>query len=101
MFWLTFDPIFSQSYEIHPLLLKCRNMDLYYCYSSYNYHENARIFYCQNFQHLNFPKIQLKNSVALVRKRTIPIERQPLVDEVPTFAVRGYYVVSATDPHGC
>jgi hypothetical protein len=38
------------------------------------------------------------NSVALVRKRTIPTERPPLV--TPTFADRGCRVVSATDPHG-
>jgi hypothetical protein len=35
------------------------------------------------------------NSVALVRKRTIPTERL-----VPTFAGRGCRVVSATDSHG-
>jgi hypothetical protein len=41
------------------------------------------------------------NSVALVRKRTIPTERPPLVEKlVPTFADRGRRVVSATDPHG-
>jgi hypothetical protein len=44
---------------------------------------------------------KLKNSVALVRKGTIPTERPPLVGEVvPTFAGRGCYVVSATDSHG-
>jgi hypothetical protein len=41
------------------------------------------------------------NSVALVRERTIPTERPPLVGEVvPTFADRGCCVVSATDSHG-
>jgi hypothetical protein len=41
------------------------------------------------------------NYVALVRERTIPTERQPLVSEVvPTFADRGCRVVSATDYHG-
>jgi hypothetical protein len=41
------------------------------------------------------------NSVALVRKRTIPTELLPLVCEViATFAARWCYVVSATDPHG-
>jgi hypothetical protein len=40
------------------------------------------------------------NSVALVRKRTIPTERPPLSEKlVPTFAGRGCYVVSATDSH--
>jgi hypothetical protein len=40
-----------------------------------------------------------KNSVALVRKRTMLTERPPLVGEVvPTFADRGCRVVSATDP---
>jgi hypothetical protein len=40
-----------------------------------------------------------KNSVALVRKRTVPTERPPLVSEiVPTFADRGCCVVSTTDP---
>jgi hypothetical protein len=41
------------------------------------------------------------NYVALVRKRTIPNERQPLVGKVSAkFADRVYCVVSATDPHG-
>jgi hypothetical protein len=35
--------------------------------------------------------------MALVRKRTIPTERPPLVGEV---SVCGCRVVSATDPHG-
>jgi hypothetical protein len=38
--------------------------------------------------------------VALVRKRTIPTERPPLVGVVPTFAGRGCCVVSATNSHG-
>jgi hypothetical protein len=38
------------------------------------------------------------NSGALVRQRTIPIERPPLVGEVS--ADRGCRVVSATNPHG-
>jgi hypothetical protein len=42
-----------------------------------------------------------KPSVDLVRWRTMPTERPPLLGEVvPTFAVRGYCVVSATDPPG-
>jgi hypothetical protein len=49
--------------------------------------------------HVNF-RIKL-NSVALVRERTIPIERTPLVGEVSAkFADRGCRVVSATNPHG-
>jgi hypothetical protein len=41
------------------------------------------------------------NSVTLVRERTMPTERLPLVGEVmPTFADRGCCVVSATDSHG-
>jgi hypothetical protein len=41
------------------------------------------------------------NSVALVRERTMPTERSPLVGEVvQTFADRGCRVVSATDSHG-
>jgi hypothetical protein len=40
-------------------------------------------------------------SVALARKRTIPIERTPHVGEVSaTFADRGCRVISATDPQG-
>jgi hypothetical protein len=47
---------------------------------------------------LNIKKL---NSVALVRERTIPTERPPLVGEVvPTFSNRGCRVVSATDSHG-
>jgi hypothetical protein len=44
----------------------------------------------------------IKNSVALVRKRTIPTERPPLVgeDSAKFFADRGCRVVSAKDPHG-
>jgi urease gamma subunit len=46
-------------------------------------------------------KLNNINAVALVRERTIPTERQPLlVEEVLTFADRGCRVVSATDSHG-
>jgi hypothetical protein len=39
-------------------------------------------------------------TAALVRERTIPTERPPLVGEVvPTFADRGCHVVSTTDRH--
>jgi hypothetical protein len=42
-----------------------------------------------------------KNSVALVRERTMPTKQPPFVGEVvPTFADRGCCVVSATDSHG-
>jgi hypothetical protein len=48
---------------------------------------------------LNEIKLKKKTSVALVRQRTMPTERPPLVGEVvPTFADRGCRVVSATDP---
>jgi hypothetical protein len=41
------------------------------------------------------------NSVALVRKRSIPTERPPLVGKlVPTLTDRGCRVVCATDPYG-
>jgi hypothetical protein len=41
------------------------------------------------------------NYVALVRKRTTPTERPPLVGKISAnFADRGCHVVSATDPHG-
>jgi hypothetical protein len=40
--------------------------------------------------------------MVLVRERTIPTERPPLVGEVsPTFEDRGCHVVSVTDPYGC
>jgi hypothetical protein len=39
------------------------------------------------------------NSVALVGKRTIPIEHHLSAKLVPPFADRGCRVVSATDPH--
>jgi hypothetical protein len=40
------------------------------------------------------------NSVALIRERTIPTERLPLVDEVNAeFADRGCRVISTTDPY--
>jgi hypothetical protein len=46
-------------------------------------------------------KLKKLNSVALIRERTIPTERPPLVGKVvPTFADRGCRVVSATDSHG-
>jgi hypothetical protein len=40
--------------------------------------------------------------MALVRERTIPVERPMLVGEVTAnfFEQRGYRVVSAADPHG-
>jgi hypothetical protein len=46
--------------------------------------------------------IAAKNSVASVRKRTIPTELLPLVSEVSAnfFAVRGCHVVSVTNPYG-
>jgi hypothetical protein len=40
------------------------------------------------------------NSVASVRERTVPTERQLLAGVVPTFADRGCHVVSVTDPYG-
>jgi hypothetical protein len=44
---------------------------------------------------------QLKKSGVLVRQRTIPTERRPLVGEVvPTLAERGCRVVSATNTQG-
>jgi hypothetical protein len=47
------------------------------------------------------PEILKKTPWLLVRKRTIPIERPPLVGEVNAnyCADRGCRVVSATDPH--
>jgi hypothetical protein len=44
----------------------------------------------------------IKNSVASVRKRTIPTERPPLVSEVSAnfFVDRGCQVVSVTNPYG-
>jgi hypothetical protein len=45
-------------------------------------------------------KIEEINSLALVRKRTIPTDTPSLVGEVSAkSAGRGYRVVSATDPH--
>ena len=43
-----------------------------------------------------------KNSVALVRERTIPAERPPPVGEVSAnfLRIEGCHVVSATDSHG-
>jgi hypothetical protein len=47
------------------------------------------------------PKKLKLNSVALVRKLTIPTERRPLQAKlVPTLADRGCRVVSASYPHG-
>jgi hypothetical protein len=52
------------------------------------------------FSGLQTSKKTKLNSVALVRKRTIPAERPPLVGKlVPTFADRGCRVISATDSH--
>jgi hypothetical protein len=49
----------------------------------------------------SLPQVTKLNSVALVRKRTIPTERPQLVGEVvPTFADRRCRVVSATNSHG-
>jgi hypothetical protein len=41
-----------------------------------------------------------RNSVALVRERTILSDRRLSAKLVPTFADRGCSVVSVTDPHG-
>jgi hypothetical protein len=47
----------------------------------------------------NFKTIISNNSVALVSKRTVPTERQPLVGEISANSCR-QKVVSATDPYG-
>ena len=46
--------------------------------------------------------VEHKNSVALVRERTIPTERPPPVGEVSAnfLRIQGCHVVSETDPHG-
>jgi hypothetical protein len=45
--------------------------------------------------------LRKKTALAMVRQRTMPTERPPLVGEVvPTFADRGCCVVSATDAPG-
>jgi hypothetical protein len=46
-------------------------------------------------------KLYSLNSMILVRERTIPTERTPLVGEVIAnfFADRGCHVVSVTDPY--
>ena len=53
-------------------------------------------------KYVNSNKIHKLNSVALVRVRTIPIERLPPVGEVSAnfLRIEGCHVVSATDPHG-
>jgi hypothetical protein len=49
---------------------------------------------------INYTVMQC-NSVALVRKQTIPTGRLPLVGEVnANFADRGCPVIRAADPHG-
>jgi hypothetical protein len=46
-------------------------------------------------------QVQTKNSVALVRERTLPTERPPLVGEVTAkFSDRGCRMVSATKLYG-
>jgi hypothetical protein len=55
---------------------------------------------CHNPEDHNLNHKLKLNSVALVRERTMPTERPPLVGEVvPTFADRGCCVVSVTDSH--
>jgi hypothetical protein len=51
---------------------------------------------------LLFKKRKRKNFVALVRERTAPTERPPLVGEVSTnfWRIEGCRVVIATDPRG-
>jgi hypothetical protein len=41
-----------------------------------------------------------RNSVVLVRERTIPTDRRLSAKLVPTFADRGCHMVSVTDPYG-
>jgi hypothetical protein len=58
---------------------------------------------CQRIKHFishNGWTFEHNNSVPLVRKRTIPTERPPLVGEVQSFADIECLVVSAADPHG-
>jgi hypothetical protein len=60
---------------------------------------DARRRYTQ-LRDYNNKKIKI-NSVVVVRKGTIPIERPTLSTKlVPTFAGRGCCVVSATNSHG-
>jgi hypothetical protein len=66
----------------------------WYNISSYNFALLNYLCSCINFY--------IKNSVASVRKRTIPTEQQPLVSEVIAnfSADRGCHVVSVTNPYG-
>src|SRR5215468_7523881 len=55
----------------------------------------------QNTENIRYIIIK-KNSVAVVRERTIPTERPPPVGEVSAnlWRIEGSHVVSATGPHG-
>ena len=55
--------------------------------------------YCPHFRK---NLVRKKNSVALIRERTIPKEWPPPVSEVSAnfLRIEGCHVVSATDPHG-
>jgi hypothetical protein len=64
-------------------------------------YSNVVISLCLRMKSTALRDLKELNSVALVRERTMPTERPPLVGEVvPTFADRGCRVVSATDPPG-
>jgi hypothetical protein len=53
------------------------------------------------FRHKLITKKLKLNSMTLVRERTMPTERPPLVGEVvPTFVDRGCRVVGTMDSHG-
>jgi CBS-domain-containing membrane protein len=57
---------------------------------------NNEIIFARTFQNK-----QTTNSVALILERTIPTERPPLDEKlVPTFADRGFHMVSVTNPCG-
>jgi hypothetical protein len=62
--------------------------------------ETSSIISSTGQNHINKLKTKL-NSVSLIRERTMPTERPPLVSEVnANFGDSGCRVVSATDPHG-
>jgi hypothetical protein len=71
------------------------------CDFTQSIHENVMVIHFNRHLHFFFCITSVANkqkqteSVALVRERTIPTERLPLVGEVSAS-----HVVSATDPHG-
>jgi hypothetical protein len=97
LYKLYISPLILRKFPSHPSVRPCVHLPV--CLSNRDILPYTQLLMSVNTLLSNLFVIIIINSVALVRKRTMPTERPPLVGEVvPTFADRGCWVVSATDP---